>query len=170
MPRTLPQAFGFLLGLWIAIALSPLIVKTAAGETPSESESLARSLHEAVNRVRAEHHLIPLERHGDLDAVAAAHSRDMAQRSYFSHVSPEGLNPVDRIETAGIEAMTLAAENLGSTDQHPPTSRIVEEWLRSPEHRRNLLAAAMNTTGIGIVRGPRGEWLYTQVYVSIPRR
>ena len=167
MPRTIGQAIGFLLGMWIAIALSPLLVTTVANA--SAFEHLEQQLFAEVNRVRAQHHLIPLSRHSDLDRVAAAHSADMAQRGYFSHESPEGKNPVDRIQAADIGGMTLAAENLGHTRESDPTGAIVRGWLNSPDHRRNLLAPAMNTTGVGVTRGRDGALLYTQLYLSIPR-
>jgi len=168
MPRTLGQAICFLLGVWIAIALSPLLVTAHASD--STTEPLERQLVAEVNRVRAEHHLIPLKRREDLDRVAIAHSEDMAVRGYFSHESPEGANPVDRIQTAGIDDMSLAAENLGLTREANPTQAIVRSWLNSPDHRRNLLAPAMNTTGVGITRGKDGTLVYTQLYVSVPRK
>ncbi len=153
--------------MWIAIALSPLLVSAAASD--STLERLEQHLFAEVNRVRAQHHLIPLARRSDLDRVAAAHSEDMAQRGYFSHESPEGANPVDRIQAAGIGDMTLAAENLGLTRDSDPTLAIVQGWLNSPDHRRNLLAPAMNSTGVGIIRAKDGSLLYTQLYMSIPR-
>ena len=153
--------------MWIAIALSPLLVTAAASDSPFEQ--LEQELFTEVNRVRAEHHLIPLSRRSDLDQIAAAHSLDMAQRGYFSHESPEGANPFDRIKTADIAGMTLAAENLGLTSETNPTLAIVRSWLKSPDHRRNLLSAAMNATGVGITRDAHGSLVYTQLYVSIPR-
>ncbi|MFP8878596.1 MAG: CAP domain-containing protein [Myxococcota bacterium] len=167
MPRTIGQAIGFLLGMWIAIALSPLLVTAATSD--SAFDHLEQELFAEVNRVRAQHHLIALSRRSDLDQVAAAHSVDMAQRGYFNHESPEGASPIDRIQTAGIDGMTLAAENLGLTRESDPTLAIVRSWLNSPDHRRNLLAPAMNSTGVGITRGKDGSLLYTQLYVSIPR-
>ena len=35
-------------------------------------------------------------------AVAQAHSRDMVRRNFFSHENPEGEDPFDRLEKAGI--------------------------------------------------------------------
>jgi uncharacterized protein YkwD len=169
MPRTPAQAVGFLLGFWLAIALSPLMVKTAAGEEPASLSALEAQLYDEVNRIRDERHLIRLERLGDLDRVALAHSRDMAKRGFFSHHSPEGASPLDRLQDAGIVGMRLAAENLGKTSEENPSLRIVEHWLDSADHRRNLHAPAFNLTGIGVVRDATGALLYTQVYVSVPR-
>lgn len=169
MPRTPAQAVGFLLGFWLAFALSPLLVKTAAGGEPTELKSLEAQLHSEVNRIRSERHLIRLERSSDLDRVALAHSEDMAKRGFFSHHSPEGASPLNRLQDAGIVGMSLAAENLGKTTDADPSREIVEHWLGSPDHRRNLHAPAFNFTGIGIVRNAEGALLYTQVYVSVPR-
>ncbi|MBW2494881.1 MAG: CAP domain-containing protein, partial [Deltaproteobacteria bacterium] len=83
--------------------------------------------------------------------------------------SPEGDNPVDRLQRAGIGDMHLAAENLGKTTQSNPSAEIVESWLRSPDHRGNLLAPALNFTGIGIARGIDGSLIYTEVYILVPR-
>jgi uncharacterized protein YkwD len=160
---------AFLLGLWLAFALSPLIVRTAAGAEPSDLASLEADLLARVNRVRGDHHLVPLVRRSDLDRVALAHSNDMAQRGYFSHESPEGANPLDRLQQHGVTDMRLAAENLGKTTQSDPSAQIVRSWLQSPDHRSNLLAPALNFTGIGIARGADGSLIYTQVYILVPR-
>ncbi|MBW2494612.1 MAG: hypothetical protein JRE43_07660, partial [Deltaproteobacteria bacterium] len=66
MPRTPAQGIGFLIGFWLAFALSPLMVKTAASGEPANLASLEAELFARVNRVRSEHHLIPLERRSDL--------------------------------------------------------------------------------------------------------
>jgi uncharacterized protein YkwD len=166
MPRTIGQAIGFLLGVWIAIALSPLWVEVAAGD---DSPRFAERLHAEVNRVRAEQHLVTLTRQSDLDAVALAHSQDMARRGYFSHDSPEGANPVDRLNAGRISDMRLAGENLGMTTAASPSLEIVAQWLVSPDHRSNLLAPAFNFTGIGVAQNARGALIYTQVYISAPR-
>ena len=169
MPRSPAQAIGFLLGFWLALALSPLLVKTAAAGEPTSLAPLEAQLHTQVNRIRSERHLIHLERRSDLDRVALAHSEDMARRGYFSHHTPEGASPLDRLQDAGIAGMRLAAENLGQTTHADPSRRIVEHWLSSPDHQRNLHAPAFNFTGIGIARNADGALFYTQVYVLVPR-
>jgi uncharacterized protein YkwD len=169
VPRTPAQAIGFLLGFWLAFALSPLIVKAAAAAEPSNLKSLEADLLAKANRVRSDHHLIPLVRRSDLDRVALAHSIDMARRGYFSHQSPEGGNAVDRLQQHGVTDMRLAAENLGKTTQSDPSAQIIRSWLQSPDHRGNLLAPALNFTGIGIARSTDGSLIYTQVYILVPR-
>jgi len=171
MPRTPLQAAAFLLGFGLALLLSPLRIELARAfdDHASALAELEASLLEEVNAVRAQHHLIPLQRSPALDAVARRHSDDMARRGYLSHETPEGRNPVDRIFEAGVEGFTLAAENLGKTNRGDPNREIVQSWLRSPDHRRNLLTPPFNTTGIGIARAADGSLLYTQIYITIPK-
>jgi len=172
VPRNLPQALGFLLGFWIALWLSPLAAgaqPAASGSPPAELAALEQRLHAAVNRVRAERHLIALERRPELDAVARAHSRDMVERRYFAHETPEGLSPVDRLARGDVSGFTLAAENLGITDRAEPTREILHAWRASEVHRKNLYAPPFNTTGIGVARARDGSLVYTQLYLTYPR-
>lgn len=176
MPRTLGQAAGFVLGFWLALALSPLARGEGFGGEglgveglDAELARLEATLLEEVNAARARHHLIPLQRSPEADHVARAHARDMARRGYLSHDAPEGSNPVDRLEGGGISGFSLAAENIGRTDRRDPNREILEGWLGSPVHRRNLLSAPFNTTGLGIARASDGALVYTQLYLTYPR-
>lgn len=171
MPRTLNQGIAFLIGFWIALAVSPMTVEIAHADTAAATRfaDLEAQLLAEVNAVRARHHLIALKRSPDLDRVASEHSADMARRNYMSHYSPEGTNPVDRIMRSGLSGFTLAAENLGKTNRRDPNREIVDNWLASPDHRRNLLTPPFNTTGIGIARAADGSLIYTQVYVTFPK-
>jgi len=170
MPRTLVQGLAFLLGFSIALALSPFWVEIAGADpNTTAQEALEAQLHQQVNALRERRHLIPLERDPALDAVARAHSADMARRGYLDHVNPEGQNPLDRLRAAGIEGFSLAAENTGLTDRPDPNREILQGWIGSPVHRRNLNAPPFNRTGIGISRSASGAFYYTQLYVTVPR-
>ena len=139
MPRTPVQAIGFLLGFGLALWLWPGTVKIArADEAPFGT--LEATLWQEVNAARARHHLIPLERRPDLDRIARAHSEDMARRGYFAHETPEGRNPLDRIQSSATPGFTMAAENVGTTNRPSPNREILQSWLASPVHRRNLLS------------------------------
>jgi len=169
VPRTPLQAVGFLLGFWIALALSPFGARGEPAGGPATFPDLEAALHRSVNAVRAERHLIALERRPELDAVALAHSLDMVTRRYLSHESPDGQSPVDRLVRGGVDGFSLAAENLGITDRADPNREVLAAWLASPTHRDNLYAPPFNATGIGIARAPNGSLVYTQVYLTYPR-
>ena len=169
MPRTLGQAIGFLLGFTLALWLSPFAGKAAAVESsPAPYGVLEAELHAQVLAVRGKNRLIPLLRRADLDAVARAHATDMASRSYLSHVTPEGANPVDRFRRAGVLGFTLAAENIGMTSRPNPTREIVQGWIASQIHRANLETPPFNATGIGVARAANGSYVYTQIYATFP--
>lgn len=168
MPRNLIQALAFLLGFWIALLLSPFTT-WAADRDDAPFAELEAALYRAVNAERQSRHLTELVRRPDLDAVARAHSSDMARRGYLSHVTPEGVDPLGRLQGAGVSGFSLAAENAGQTSKGDPNREIFVGWLASPEHRRNLHAPPWNATGIGIARGADGSFYYTQLYVTYPR-
>jgi uncharacterized protein YkwD len=169
MPRTLPDAIGFVAGFWLAIALIlPLGAPWASAEDPGLA-LLERRLTLSVNAYRRDQHLIPLERRTELDAVARAHSEDMARRGFFSHESPEGADWVDRLGQAGVSGFRLAAENVGQTNRGDPTQEILEGWKHSKVHLDNLVSRPMNATGVGIARAPDGRLFYTQLYLHYPR-
>jgi uncharacterized protein YkwD len=170
VPRNPWQAAAFLAGFALAIWLSPLRGAASGAEGPDPALApLESALLADVNAVRARSHRVPLQRSPQLDAVARAHSRDMAARGYVAHESPEGANAVVRLDAARLTGFTLAAENIGSTNRPAPNREIVTGWLESEIHRTNLLAPVFNATGIGIARAPDGTLLYTQLYVTYPR-
>jgi uncharacterized protein YkwD len=171
VPRTLLQAAAFLLGLWLALLVWPAraAAQGASPDEPAAFDALEAAFHEQVNAVRGARHLIALRRLPEIDRVARAHSADMARRVYLSHVSPEGRNPVDRLHGAGVSGFTLAAENAGMTSRQDSNREILEGWLHSDDHRRNLYAPPFNATGIGIARAADGTLYYTQLYVTLPR-
>ena len=166
MPRDLQQAIGFLLGIAFVLWMAP--GKVDADPDPALA-GLEATLIQQVNAVRELHHLVPLQRTADLDAVARAHSRDMVSRGYVAHESPEGANAMHRLAQAKLEGFSLAAENIGATDRPGPNHEIVSSWLRSPTHRSNLLSPPFNATGVGIAAAPDGRLIYTQLYVTYPR-
>lgn len=80
-------------------------VKNAILKLVRGKESLASSTKvdvvAAVNAERAKYNLPPLRANYYLEVAAQRHAKDMANRGYFSHYTPEGLNYVDRIKGSG---------------------------------------------------------------------
>lgn len=79
--------------------------------------------------------------------VAAAHSRDMLQRGYFSHRSPDGSTPFDRMRAAGI-TFSAAAENIAYGVFTGEAA--FQQWIGSAGHRRNLLNCRYTRHGVGV--------------------
>jgi uncharacterized protein YkwD len=102
-----------------------------------------------VNAERVERGLKPLAADPEITPVARAHSQDMFSRGYFSHYTPEGKDPFDRMKSAGIKYYS-AGENLALGQ----TLRICHEGLmNSPGHRANILNPSYGRLGIGILDG-----------------
>ena len=72
-----------------------------ADDAPS-LRRLAEHVHGETNAARRAHAASRLGWSDALARVARDHSRDMARRSYFDHVSPDGETPSERARAAGI--------------------------------------------------------------------
>ena len=102
-----------------------------------------------VNEERTKIGLKPLVADPELVPVARAHSRDMFLRGYFSHYSPEGKDPFDRMKQSGIKYYS-AGENLALGQ----TLKICHDGLmNSPGHRANILNPSYGRLGVGILDG-----------------
>ena len=120
-----------------------------------------------VNRVREAHHLTALRASSELAQVAQRHVEDMVRRGYVAHVNPDGRNPLERVQAAGIEGMRLLAENIGTSSvRSDRVAEVIEEWLHSPLHRENVLNPAFNTTGVGAAEAPDGRTIYVQLFAT----
>jgi len=110
---------------------------------------LEAQMLELVNEERRAAGLKPLAPDPEMTEVARAHSADMFARGYFAHVSPDGLNPFERMTRAGV-VFRVAGENLALA----PTVRVAHTGLmNSPGHRANILRPAFGRLGIGIMDG-----------------
>jgi uncharacterized protein YkwD len=112
-------------------------------------EMLAR-----VNDARRKAGVAPLKPNAALDRAAQRHAEDMLGRRYFAHESPEGKTVRERARAAGYNWRTIGenvAENQFSVDE------VMDTWLRSPGHRRNILNPDFKELGIGLARGRSGS-------------
>ncbi len=133
---------------------------------PGVEELEARTL-EAVNQVRQANGLQPLRLASDLSEIARAHSRDMMERGYFAHKSPEGHDLIVRLARSGIKDWRYIAENLAYNAGYlDPVTVAVEGWLNSPGHRRNMLNKQLTESGIGVAIDNSGRIYFTQVFIT----
>ena len=119
---------------------------------------LEAQMLELVNEERRAAGLKPLAPDPEMTEVARAHSADMFARGYFAHVSPDGLNPFDRMTRAGVK-FRVAGENLALA----PTLKIAHTGLmNSPGHRANILHPSFGRLGVGILDGGYRGLMVTQ--------
>lgn len=87
-----------------------------------------------------------LEWNDQLQNAAERHSRDMNANRYFNHISPAGKGPGDRIEEAGYRWKAYG-ENIGLG--YRSEQEVVEGWLQSPGHCRNIMSKDYREMGVG---------------------
>lgn len=114
---------------------------------------LEQQMLQLVNAERKKRNLKPLVFDDQLKQVARAHSADMLKRGYFSHRTPEGKDPFDRMKKAGI-TYKRAGENLAYASTLTGAHKGL---MNSPSHRAAILNKSFGRIGIGIVDGgPNG--------------
>ncbi len=126
--------------------LLELNFKTTEVKTDRESEVEMLNL---VNAQRANIDRAPLEEDQSLREVARAHCTDMLNRGYFSHYTPEGKSPFDRMAEADI-VYKFAGENLALA---PSTKLAMQGLMNSAGHRENILSENFGRVGIGVIDG-----------------
>lgn len=133
--------------------------QVADGKPDSEAE---QEMFRSVNTERVRAGLQPLAFDDDLRNVARAHSQDMLKRGYFSHFTPEGISPFDRMEKYGIEYQS-AGENLALA---PSTELAMQGLMNSPGHRKNILSPNFGRIGIGVIDGGIYGKMYSQEFTN----
>ncbi len=165
-----------LLGTAVVIGNSGLLSNDLFSESSTvtgqkiDTQEIAFDIHNEVNEVRKLHGLKPLSWSNAITEIAKKHSQDMNERSYLSHISPEGEDVADRYKKANFVCakelsngdVLKGGENLAEIS-YPDDftgigTRIVQSWMDSPSHRENLLFKEYRAEGIGVVVS--GEVIY----------
>jgi uncharacterized protein YkwD len=108
-----------------------------------------------LNEERAKHGLAALRSESRLELAAQRHSRDMVERRFFEHIAPGGVDPQERMLAAGYPSNNaFTGENIAWADgQKASPAEIVDLWMHSPPHRKNILRAQFVEIGIGVAPG-----------------
>ncbi len=103
-----------------------------------------------TNEERAHAGVGTLQENTRLTAAAQAKAEDMARRGYFAHNGPEGKEPWQWILESGYD-YSYAGENLAV--RFVDSKEVVNAWMASPTHKRNIVKGAYTEIGIGIAQG-----------------
>lgn len=134
----------------------PGITSVETEQATITSGEMEERVHERVNAIRAEHDLSQLDHDDEIASISRTYSHDMGEREYFSHVSPEGETPADRMGDLYPGECRAVGENLalvgaaGAEDADGIAERIVEGWMDSEDHRENVLTERWDSQGIGV--------------------
>jgi len=133
----------------------------------AEATTIEKAVHDETNKRRADHGLRKLSYSDHLSAIAQKHSRDMAERVFFSHSNPDGEKPIDRYRRFG-HSDKSSGENIARTypsligTPSDAAKAVVTDWMESPGHRENILRDQFEEEGIGIYLASDGAMYTTQ--------
>jgi uncharacterized protein YkwD len=102
--------------------------------------------------------------------AARGHSADMLNRNYFSHTDPEGRTLKERLP-ANL-APRQWGENIWAGRGYDPrqvrylAQKIMDNWMKSPGHRKNILTPGYTHLGVGVM-AKNQEVKATQVFIGI---
>jgi uncharacterized protein YkwD len=150
----------------LMLATVAQVLAAPPGPAHAEPAALVHQMVDQVNAVRAESGLPPMTQDEALRALAFERSLDMAERRYFSHTTPEGVDVFAMIEQRGIPYRT-AGENLAwNTYPEPEAAQVAfRSLLDSPPHRANLLNPEFRQLGVGVA-SIAGQTYFTLVFVG----
>ena len=115
-----------------------------------------------MNEERRKQGVAELRWYPEAIEVARIHSKDMLQRGYFSHHSPEGNDVGDRLRVAHI-GYVVAGENLALA----PTISVAHEGLMNSQgHRANILSPEFSRVAIGVIDSGVYGKMVTQVFLN----
>lgn len=115
-----------------------------------------------INGERTKKGFKSLDSDRKLTELARNHAKDMFQRGYFSHVTPDGLSPFDRMANAGI-SFNVAGENLALA---PNVDLAHKGLMESKGHRENILSSDFGRVGIGVIDGGVYGKMFVQEFTN----
>lgn len=144
-------------------------------QSSQSGKNSTRSAHyEALNReaiirltneTRASSGLSPLHENTLLNVIAEARAEDMFEKQYFAHVSPTGEQASDIAQRIGYQ-YRIMAENIGS-GRFLTNQKVIDGWMQSPGHRKNILAVDIEDIGAAIIKGRldgNETWIAVQIF------
>lgn len=144
--------------LALVTGLVALVLPATAPSAPSHSK-VALSLLESgvlqqLNQIRADHHLPLLTLSTPLTIASKQHTMEMADDGYFDHTSHDGTVFWKRIGhwyRDGSFRYWSVGENLLWSSPSVDASRALDMWMKSSEHRANILSPNFRDIGVSAV-------------------
>ena len=123
---------------------------------PAPSGSKEAQVLQLTNNERAKAGCGPLRTNSALTKAADLHATDMVVHHYFDHNSQDGRSPFDRMKAAGFKGGSMA-ENIAVG--YSTAAAVVDGWMHSEGHRRNILNCSYTMIGIGYDSGQvKPDW------------
>ncbi len=122
-----------------------------------------------TNQDRALNGLAGVTEDALLEEAAQAAAQDMADKGYFSHVSPEGKTPWYWLGQVGY-AYSYAGQNLAV--HFSDSSEVQSAWMESVTHRANIVKPEYTRIGFGTANGryEGKETTFVVAFLAAPER
>ncbi|MEI5909405.1 SafA/ExsA family spore coat assembly protein [Bacillus spongiae] len=127
--------------------------------TKSEEAEVLR----LTNIERAKYGFPALKGDWQLDRVARYKSADMSAKGYFSHTSPTYGSPFTMLKNFNVH-YKAAAENIAAGQTSP--TQVVQDWMKSENHRKNILSQTYTHIGVGYNKGGAYGHYWTQLFIK----
>jgi uncharacterized protein YkwD len=147
-PRTVAPAAASTLG---ALGAQGIVPARLLMQGSLETRVLA-----LTNRHRRAKGCVPLRSRYSLRRSSRAHSVTMARHNEMSHQLPGEPWFSTRITRAGYRSWRVVAENVARGFDSP--EEVVQAWMASPGHRRNILNCRLRDLGVGVVLSGGQLW------------
>ena len=122
------------------------VLDTQNNSPDQNSTNYDQKILQLVNQERTEAGLDPLAIDNQLDRAAELHTDEMVQADRMSHQLPGEAGLGDRVSATGFD-WTRLGENVAAG--HTTPEAVVDAWMNSPGHRRNILNADFTSLGVG---------------------
>jgi uncharacterized protein YkwD len=123
-----------------------------------------------VNEQRVAHGLRALRVNARLSSASAGYSKRMVAQAFFNHEAPDGTTLVQRLTSVGYldgGDDWVVGENIGWGQGPLSTPRsMVDAWMNSAGHRRNILAADFAEIGLGLAMGTPVDATWGATYTT----
>ncbi len=129
-----------------AVLTAALAILCLGGMAQSKSTNAERELLSALNQERKAHGLPALKSDEALTIAARKHAELMAQQGKVAHQFSGEPGLPERAEAAGAR-FTWLSENV---DEGPNADAIHQSFMKSPQHRANILDSDMDSAGVGV--------------------
>ena len=133
------------------------------GYSPDGEE---RAFLDLINAYRRQNGAGNLSLQDQLGAAAEHHSRDMANKNYFSHKLTNGDSAEQNIQRFGYSNWSFVGENIAAG--HETAKAVMDAWKSSPDHDQGM--RNKNFTEIGIGRAydnsSKYGWYWTTTFGS----
>ena len=116
-----------------------------------------------INDYRRQRGRRPVALDRNLNAAAAHHSEDMAERDYFSHRLKGGKDWDENIRSFGYRSNPIGENIFAGSSK---ANAAFKAWKESPGHRKTMLDRQFEAIGIGRDSDRRSEygWYWTTTF------